>query len=199
MSHVVDSKEETASVGPSEITEHGPALWRMEKIYLLNWTIFGRCLDALREQIAASMFRPTVVVAIARGGIVPAMQLANAFSCTDFRIIAITRNTGNGVYSHKKRPECLWMSSNAGFEGSSVLLVDDIVGAGATLALALDVLASKGAVDTRTAAVVKNCNCAIPPHYFSATVDDWVIFPWEVVNSETALPIVPLEGDRRRT
>lgn len=182
------------SVGSlSESIKGAKALWRQQKIYTLDWVAFGRCMDALLFQISAASFRPSTIVAVARGGLVPAIHLANALDCTDFRIIGVARNVSNGLYSEKQEPAYRWISPAAEFHGGSVLLVDDIVGAGATLALAIDVLHAGGVQVVQSAAVVRNCNSMLRPDYCVAIVDDWVVFPWEKTKYDASRVSVPVE------
>jgi uncharacterized protein len=179
-----------------EKVKRAKALWRNEKIYVLDWSLFGNLMDLLSAEIAADSFRPATVVAIARGGLVPAVHLANSLECTDFRILEISRNVTNKIYSEKHEPECRWASSVDSLAGSSVLLVDDIAGGGATLAYAITSLLRQGAASVKTAALVRNCASAVKPDYCPAVVDDWVVFPWETIECGVTRKMVPLDLNR---
>jgi len=168
------------------------ALWRQERIYRLDWVDLGLFLEQLRSQITADDFWPSTVLAIARGGLVPAVYLSGALDCLDLRIMGIARNTDDRLYSRKQEPELRWMAPQKELHGSSVLIVDDIVGAGATLATALDMAYDWGASEVRSAVIARNCESALKPDYCCAEVDDWVVFPWEKQFAETQRSTVPL-------
>lgn len=163
---------EARSAGP-------PDLWRRERFLVLGWEALGRCLEVLAAQIEASGFRPTAIVAISRGGMVPAVFLANAFGLRDVQVISILRNVSNEKYSERGEPRLRWMAPDTPLDGERVLLVDDIAGDGGTLDLALGLLAGRNAAAVRTAVVVKNQGSRLEPDYRAITVDDWIVFPWE--------------------
>lgn len=157
--------------------------WKQESCYILSWEMLGVCLDELRQHISNDLLVPTIVVGIARGGLIPATFFANTINGARFVAMSISRNRTNEVYSAKKVPELTWMSPELRFEGERVLLVDDVTSSGETLRFACDLLAERGADKIWTAVVARMERSAFVPDYTAVTLDDWIIFPWEILNS----------------
>jgi len=154
-------------------------LWRHRCLYALQWGSAGDLLDTMAAQIMLE-FKPSAVVGIARGGLVPATHLANALGATQFGVMGVTRNTSDAKYSAKDAPRLLWRSFGANsYKGMRVLLVDDVIGEGETLAFARRVLAETGAAEVRTAALVRMARSSFAADYVGLVLDDWVVFPWE--------------------
>ena len=59
-----------------------------------------------------------------------------------------------------------------------LLVVDDIVGTGATAEVVLDALRPR-CREVRLAALVRNHLAPDLAYYCAATIDDWIVFPWE--------------------
>jgi uncharacterized protein len=166
-------------------------LWKREKCYTLSWEMLGACLEELRRCIVRDRFFPTVVVGIARGGLVPASFFANALHTTRFVLVSIRRNSTNEVYSEKQDPQLAWISSQARLDGEHVLLVDDVTGSGETLRFTCALLAARGAEETRTVVLARMRHSTFVPNYVGVTLDDWIIFPWENAKSPIG-KIVPI-------
>ena len=62
-------------------------------------------------------------------------------------------------------------------EGKRVLVVDDVVDSGRTLALVLDLLTNVGA-QPRSAVVYAKPTTVVEPDYVWARTDKWIVFPW---------------------
>jgi hypoxanthine phosphoribosyltransferase len=109
--------------------------WRRRHCYLLDWPAFGRAVETIAEQVSSSGRAVDAVVAIARGGMIPGGAIANLLNVSQFLACSITRNVGAGEYLVKSEPVAQWFSSLAPIAGRSVLVVDDVVGTGATVDL----------------------------------------------------------------
>jgi hypoxanthine phosphoribosyltransferase len=155
------------------------ALWARERLLHIDWETMGRLLTDLAEEIRGKGFRPDVVVGIARGGLPPAVALSNLLDIPEFAILGIPRNSSNSRYSDRAEPRYEYLAPERPLTGLRVLLVDDIMGDGGTMALAKELMRARGAAEIRTAVVVRNVNCASAPDHHAVSVDDWTVFPWE--------------------
>ncbi|MET7772108.1 phosphoribosyltransferase family protein [Nocardia sp. NPDC005366] len=155
----------------------------------LTWAGFGSCLRAMAARVTADG-RPSVVVGVLRGGMVPAVALAHQLGVRDVRAIGIEHTRDEGTDAEKyPAPRVLDPASLGVFTpGADVLVVDDVVGSGASLAAACSLLPDT-VVRVRRAVVVVNtvnwakANADEPQqhcHYIGATCAGWVRFPWEV-------------------
>lgn len=145
----------------------------------LDWDTFGRGLGRAKDRIVADSFQPEVVVAISRGGLVAATYFANVLNVRDLHILDIRRNTGNERLSCKQEPELLWASPMAQVRGKATLLVDDIVGEGKTMSLAIRTLRERDVGTIRTLVIARFHGSRFNPDYWVFTVNGWVVFPWE--------------------
>ncbi|MER6441905.1 phosphoribosyltransferase domain-containing protein [Streptomyces sp. NPDC001185] len=167
-----------------------PSLWRREHLLVLGWAETGVALARLAEEIRDSGFRPTVVVGITRGGLPAAVALSNLLDIEDFRMLGIPRNTSNSRYSKRGQPFLDFVAPDRPMTGADVLIVDDIMGDGGTMSLAVDTVRMLGAARVRTAVLVRNVHAAGRPDHLALEADDWIVFPWEKP---------PQEGERSVT
>lgn len=155
------------------------AQWKRERTTLLDWSALGRVLDGMRDRILKDSFRPQAVIGIARGGLVPAIYFANALKAADFHILGMLRNASDEPFSAKRSPTLCWESPMPDLSGKSLLVVDDIVGDGETMALAIATVRDRDAAEIRTAAVARYQGSRFTPDYCGITADGWIVFPWE--------------------
>ncbi len=156
-----------------------PQLWKRQNLLVLDWAELGRSMERITQSIVDSGYKPTCVVGICRGGLPLATHISNVLGIPRFHVLSITRNLSNERYSQRGPPRFGWMAPEGSFEGERVLLADDIVGDGGTLAAAVSHMRSLNPLDVRTAVVVKNQKAQYQPDHVALTVDDWVVFPWE--------------------
>lgn len=142
----------------------------------LTWEQFGEAARDLARGILADGFEPEVVVAIARGGLLPAGAIAYALGVKACGTLNVEFYTGVGEVL--EAPEVLPPALDIDFlAGRRVLLVDDVADSGRTLALAVDLLRSRGA-DMRSVTIyTKPGSIALPDYSFKET-DLWIDFPW---------------------
>lgn len=127
---------------------------------------------------------PEVIVAIARGGLIPAVMIAHTLGIRDVAAITITHTTGDEVNAAKTAQPVIARPDGLGDPaGLDVLLVDDIAGSGDTLTTATALLATHGAARIRAATLCLNtANWQThndEPTYVGEREEGWVIFPWE--------------------
>lgn len=170
------------------MAEMQESLWARRRLLTLPWTLLEDSLQRLEAEIRRSGFEPTSILGIARGGLVPAIVLANRLKIKDFGVISVTRNLSDDRFSDRGDARFGWMAP-ADWELSCrrILVVDDIAGDGATLARTCRELRARGAKELRTVVVVKNVHCQTAPDHYAAVSDDWVVFPWESEEAPSGL------------
>jgi hypoxanthine phosphoribosyltransferase len=153
---------------------------------VLDWV----ALSGIAERVAGLARAggvPDVVVGVARNGLVPAVIICHALGVRDLRSVHVTRTVADGADAGKTpEPVHRNVTSLGDLTGADVLIVDDIAGSGATLRDVAGLVRARGPAAVRTAACVVNRanwrdhrdpNLVVT--YIGATVDRWVIFPWE--------------------
>lgn len=143
---------------------------------ILTWARFGAASRELATVIVESGYRPDLVVAIARGGLLFAGGLAYSLGVKACDALNIEFYTGVG--QTLAAPEVLAPHLDAdALDGARVLLVDDVADSGRTLRLAVDLLAER-ASEVRSAVLYTKPATIIEPDYTWARTERWITFPW---------------------
>lgn len=149
------------------------------KVKLVSWEEIVDWSMRLAENIRASGWRPDVVVAVARGGYVPARLLCDFLEVTDLLSVQSQHWVEAAKMADKailRYPYKLDMS------GHKVLLVDDIVDTGESLMLAREYIMREWRPQELRIATLQWISpvAKIKPDYFLIEVKDWVWFqyPW---------------------
>ena len=143
---------------------------------ILTWEGFGEATRALSRAIVADGFIPEVVVAIARGGLLPAGAVAYGLGVKSCGALNVEFYTGIGTVLDA--PALLPPDLDMGYlPGKRVLLVDDVADSGRTLALAVQMLKDAGA-DVRSVCIYTKPGSVATPDYSWRKTDRWIDFPW---------------------
>lgn len=132
----------------------------------MDWAEFGKEVDALTERIE---WRPDVVVAVVRGGLIPATVFANRFNVRKVYVIKVSHVGDGRKIKREFAPEVA---------GKKVLLVEDMINTGKSLAAAKEYLEGKGA-EVKTACLYTTPVSVMQPDYSIRQVPEAVEFPWE--------------------
>ena len=192
---VQDSGTQTAGARAACVQDSGTqtAGARAEDRENLTWQGFGDACRQIAQQIADSGWMPDLIVAIARGGMLPAGAISYALGVKANGAINVEFYTGVG--KTMAEPEILepYMDISS-LEGKRVLIVDDVADSGKTLKLIMDLISEKGLsmggdsakVDARSATIYLKPTSIIKPDYIFKQTDKWINFPWSVLPPVTA-------------
>jgi hypothetical protein len=147
-------------------------------------------MQVLVSQIAGRAGRdgaPQTLVAVLRGGALPAIWLSHRLRVRDVRAVEVVHTVDDSIHAAKlSEPVAENPASLGDLTGRDVLVVDDVAGTGQTLAAAARLAAQAGAARLRTAVcVVNEDNWAghLPAEdvvtYIGAAARGWIVFPWE--------------------
>ncbi len=147
---------------------------------LITWERVYRMCRHLAASIREAGYRPDLIVAIARGGYVPARVLC------DF--LEIGNLTGFRIEHYKagadKQAETR-ITSGLGLDitGMRVLLVDDVSDTGDTLAKAVPYLLAEGAAEVKSALLLHKEGSSVIPDFYAERIIEWhwIIYPWAVI------------------
>ncbi|RPE74493.1 hypothetical protein EDF39_3305 [Frondihabitans sp. PhB161] len=146
---------------------------------ILGWLEFGEASRDLAQDVLASGFRPDVVVAIARGGLLLAGAISYALDTKMCGSINVEFYTG--VNSVLEKPVILPPALDApALSGKRVLLVDDVSDSGRTLELVRDILRGHGA-DVHTVCLYSKPRTILEPDHVWRHTSDWITFPWSAL------------------
>ncbi|HWS35797.1 MAG TPA: phosphoribosyltransferase family protein [Actinoplanes sp.] len=156
-----------------------PGMWTRTGMYVLTWTDFGSCVTWAAERVRADGFEPTVICAVARGGLTAAAYLATVLDVPSTHTVRVRRTESDDRYAAKQAPVLEVVSPARIGPEDRVLIVDDIVGTGATEKVVREHLSDLGAGQVRSVALVRNHRSPLIPDYCPVVLDDWIVFPWE--------------------
>jgi hypoxanthine phosphoribosyltransferase len=153
-----------------------PAQLRCE---LISWTDVEHRCRHLARQIKASDYLPDLIIAIGRGGYVPARLL-----CDNLHIMALTSIKVEHYLSgaNKQKEAIIRYPLKADITGLRVLLVDDVNDTGDTLQVAIQHLQTFQPAAVRTAVMHQKADSCIQADYCARKIIKWrwLIYPWAV-------------------
>ena len=156
---------------------------------------FGDDARELAQQIVNSGWKPDLIVAIARGGLIPAGAIAYAMGVKAIGTMNLEFYTGLGETLDEPQVLPPLMDVSA-LDGKKVLVVDDVADSGKTLKKVMELIDEDGLsldgkthakVDARSVVIYKKPVSIIEPDYIWRKTALWINFPWSV------LPVVEAE------
>lgn len=157
-----------------------------QEITYLTWLRMKELVSRVAEAIIDDGV-PQIVVAVLRGGGIPAVWLSHRLRMRDVRTVEITHTLDDDINAAKTpQPVAVNPASLGDLTGRDVVIVDDVAGTGHTLADAVGLVSDAGASRVRTAVCVVNENnwagrfsAEATITYIGTTTRGWVVFPWE--------------------
>jgi len=136
--------------------------------------------DRLGRALLESDFRPDVIVAIARGGFVPARFLCDFLQVRKLSSIRVQHYRAG---AQKDSQATITIPLSIDIEGANVLLVDDVNDTGTTLVAASSHLKSFSPAALRTAVLHEKTSTIQPADFRVVVVRQWrwILYPWAVV------------------
>ena len=154
---------------------------------VLSWGNIEKIIKKATETIKNNKI-PDIILAIQRGGFIPAVMLSHALNIRDIIPLNIKITTDDSVNSQKIQPILEYNPDVQKIKGKNVLIVDDIIGSGRTYQVALNYLLEYHPASLRSLICVINknnwekVNDDSPDkiiNYIGMEVRGWVEFPWE--------------------
>ena len=163
---------------------------------VLTWQGFGDATRQIAQNIVDSGWMPELVVAVARGGLLPAGALSYALG---LKAIG-TMNVEFYTDIEETLPEPVLippLMDVSALSGKRVLVVDDVADSGKTLELVMRLIRERGipsgqegervtVSEARSACIYVKSRSIIKPDYVLKHTDKWINFPWS-----TLPPVTP--------
>jgi hypoxanthine phosphoribosyltransferase len=143
---------------------------------VLTWEGFGRAQRELAQAVVDSGFEPTIIIAVARGG----MSLAGALTYALGVKLTDAINVEFYTDVHETLPDPVLLAPMLDTEsiaGQRILVADDVADSGRTLGLVMKLLRGFGA-DVRSAVLYSKPSTIVTPDYVWKATDQWIVFPW---------------------
>lgn len=159
---------------------------------ILTWQGFGDGSRELAAQIVDSGWMPELVVAVARGGLLPAGALSYALGLKAIGTMNVEFYTdiAETLPEPVVIPPLMDVSS---LHGKRVLVVDDVADSGKTLQLVMELIRQRGipsqqaedgtipVSEARCACIYMKSRSIIKPDYVWKHTDKWINFPWSTL------------------
>ena len=170
---------------------------------LVSWDEAYRLSKELAARIKSAQFRPDLIIAVGRGGYVPARIVA------DFMLHSLLSSMKIehwGIAASKRDETTVRFPLSADVRNKSVLILDDITDTGDTLRVAVDYVKDLGSGEVRTGVLQHKVASSFEPDYYAEKIVKWrwVIYPWAahedlVGFTERVLSVRPKSSKEIRT
>ena len=143
---------------------------------ILTWELFGTGSRELAQLVADADWVPDIILAIARGGLLPAGTLGYALSIKNVFVISVEYYTGIG--ETLEFPVMLPPQLNlVDLTDQKVLIVDDVADTGHTLKAVLEFVGTS-VQEVRTAVIYEKPQSVVKCDFVWRRTDRWIDFPW---------------------
>jgi|TARA_R100001198_G_scaffold24465_1_gene12774 hypothetical protein len=128
-------------------------------------------IDDLVKEVAnrASSFKPTHIVGITRGGLIPAVMLSHSFDLP-METLGVSFRDNRATHHTKFKP----------IDDARYLIVDDINDSGTTFKVVSDIFRNRRLIFA-TSALINKEKSGFDVDFYGEMFyhDDWINFPWE--------------------
>ncbi|MGB4234688.1 MAG: phosphoribosyltransferase [Methanoregulaceae archaeon] len=144
---------------------------------MVSWDSAISLSRSLADIIRASGLAPDLVIAIGRGGYVPARVVCDRLLISDLTSIKIEHW---GVAAREFDRAVVRFHLSVNVEGKTILVIDDVTDTGETLITATEYLARHRPGVLRTGVLQHKTCSAFQPDYYAERIAEWkwIIYPW---------------------
>jgi len=155
---------------------------------MYDWSRLQHLCVRLSGQIKADHNQIDTVIAVARGGMFPALVMSHELGLRKVFSILVYTTSQDGPLSERRPPEVSSSTPKDEIEGKTCLLVDDVVDTGTTLRAAKDRILESSPKKLISAAMVwstaeYDAQCmtdGCEANYFGIQIPVWAAVPWEL-------------------
>ncbi|WP_440952569.1 phosphoribosyltransferase [Methanococcoides sp. FTZ1] len=160
-----------------DVRGHSPADRTSFRCDMMSFGESYNLAKALARKIKDSGDLPDIIVAIGRGGYVPARLVCDFLLFDNLTTIKIEHYKGAADIQEMAT---LKFPLSVDIHDKNILVVDDVTDTGKTLSVAVDYLESLNPADIKTAVLQhKICSDFVPDFYARKVVKwRWIIYPW---------------------
>jgi len=141
-------------------------------------------LIELAKRVKDSGFKPDLIIGVCRGGWAPARVMSDLLENANTASIRIEFYLAPGVTARKPM---ISQAVMVPLKGVNVLVVDDVSDTGESLKVAVEHLDVCGAKAIKTATLYYKPQSIFKPDFFIIQTEQWIIFPWERLESTRRL------------
>jgi hypothetical protein len=145
------------------------------KFYKLSWQQFYKDCLFLGEKIKSKKEKIDKIIAISRGGLVPARIISDYLSLPISNIV-ISSYTN---LKQLKEPEVIEVA-NMDLKDKNILIIDDVSDTGKTFIRALKHFANEKTKKILTASPYIKPKTQFIPDFYHKSIDAWIVFPYDL-------------------
>ena len=158
-----------------------------DSVARFDWSDVDKMILDLAYKIKKADFAPEAIVAISRGGCIPAVYLSHLLSVREMWTVNVRTTLNDNVRAPRQIPKVIDDKSLYKIAEKRILLVDDVTNSGQTMDVALKTVQRFQPAAIRTAVLVwdtvpeskRERVCKFRIDFFSKRVPSWAFFPWE--------------------
>lgn len=169
----------------------------MEKFdcWLPSWDELHENIKEIANEIKKDNYRPDMVIALSRGGFVPARVICDLMIIKDLVSVKVDHW---GVTAAKDGKAHLRYPIDVDLTGKKILIVDDITDTGDSMIIAKEFVKKLNPEEVRTAAIFHFKHSKFVPDYYSKELVDWVwvMWPWNYIEDMCNIAPKVLDGDK---
>lgn len=147
----------------------------------VSWNEFQKMSEALVAQIKKSGFAPDYLVAVSRGGLVPATIISHQLENKNLLSVKAEYyefdNFAEKTRGTKPKP-VIAQGFSQKIAGKKVLVIDEILDTGATMKAVVAYLKKKNPAQLKVAVIHSKPWAKFKPDYEVKSTDKWVVYPW---------------------
>ena len=146
------------------------------KCELISWEDMYELSRVIAGKIREDKYRPDVIIAMARGGYVPARNLCDLLIVKNLLSLKVDHW---GITANKEGKARIPYPLHADIKGKNVLLVDDLSDTGESFKVAVEYVKSLKPKTLKSACVYLLEGTKFVPSYYAARRNwKWFVFPW---------------------
>lgn len=162
----------------------------MEVIYI-PWSRAIELCYRLATKVLDDNVRPDMVIAISRGGLVPARIVSDVLGVDQLYVVKSRLwGIGGKLYDQPR----IEGAQAIEVDGKDVLIIDEVVDTGATMNKVVDIIKWNGAKSVKAGVLHYKSTSSFIPDYFVEKIERWawIFYPWSF--SETLYALASKEG-----
>ena len=157
-------------------------------INYISWKEITDIINYMGSNIEKT-YKPEIIISIVRGGMIPSVILAHKLNVRNVENIKSIETLNDEINAIKQEPIIDTNINLSNIKGKKVLIVDDILGSGATIKKIKEKVKKWKPKEIRTAIWIVNeenweksnkNNYKDEIEYIGKSVRGWVVFPWEM-------------------
>src|SRR6476646_8813393 len=144
---------------------------------IVTWDVLDELVAGLAERLRGEEF--DLLLAITRGGLVPAGMLAYRLGMRNILVAAVEYYDDEGQPG--PRPTFLQFPADPQLRGQRILVVDEVWDSGTTIHAVTERIRQAGGIPTTVVLHFTTTDSAVPgaPDIHAVTTDAWVVYPFK--------------------